>query len=232
MEKFPEKTIKDYSYGLFKAALTAIPYIGSPAAEIITTFISSPFDKRKDKWCEMIANEIELRLSKIENHTEFILQLQNNEEFISTLASATQVAMQTHFQEKITALKNLTFNTLNIKDAIELIKIRTFIFYIERFEPEHLFVLKFFSQFNEFQKRYKEDKDKPNVTTVHYGLSATDLWNYFNKEFKANSELMEIIINGLYEYGLITQNNITVIDNNCMTKTGKDFIKYIDEYEL
>lgn len=231
MEKLPEKQGKDYAYGLLKAALTAIPFVGSPAAEVMSTFLKPPFEKRKEIWCESIANEIEEILSKIDNHTEFISNLQNNDEFISTLASATQAAMRTHHADKILAFKNLTFNTLNAKETIEYIKIRSYIYYVEQLEPVHLRVLNFFNDQKNYYNKYDDEINKSKMERISKNFDVYELWDYFNKDFKHNSELMDIIVNELFKNNFISQNNITLIDRNCMTETGKEFLKYISEYK-
>jgi len=47
--------LADHAHMLIKAAISAIPVYGGPAAEIFSAIITPPLSKRRDKWIVEIA---------------------------------------------------------------------------------------------------------------------------------------------------------------------------------
>jgi hypothetical protein len=46
----PKANLGDYCYGVTKALISSVPYIGSFVAEMLTMYIPSPLESRRDKW--------------------------------------------------------------------------------------------------------------------------------------------------------------------------------------
>lgn len=85
-----------------RGIVAAIPFAGGLISEI-GNFYLNPLQKRKQKWAEDVSaalNQIREELNVLPEH------LQENDQFISVLYQATEIAMRNHQLEKLAALRN------------------------------------------------------------------------------------------------------------------------------
>ena len=233
MENLPQKDSKDVCFSILKAAINAVPYVGGPATEVMSMFLSSPLEKRRENWLNKVANDLEKLLEKVDEHEEIIKRIQSDDYFITTLSNATQIAILTHHEEKLEALKNITFNVLKVNEISEKIKINSFIFYLERFEPVHLHVLEFLGNFTKYKEIYNKKEQQQNMHVTYGGGGVGRYWDeLFGKEFPSTSSLMRLVIKDLKFYDLINHDNIDLINGNDATSIGNDFLKYIYGYKI
>ena len=54
----PTETLGDHAHTLVRAAISAIPTVGSPAVEVFTAFIGPPLKRRQQEWMAQIADAI------------------------------------------------------------------------------------------------------------------------------------------------------------------------------
>ena len=104
----PKAGAGDVAHTVVKAGLSAIPFIGGPAAEIFSAIIVPPLSKRRNEWIESIAKGLKTLEEKIDNFN--IEALSQNEMFITTVMHASQAAIRNHQKEKLEALRNAVLN--------------------------------------------------------------------------------------------------------------------------
>ena len=203
--KIPKRDGKDIAHTVVKAGLSAIPFVGGPASELLSFVVAPSLDKRRNEWLESIARKLKDLEDKIENFS--IKDLQGNESFISTVMQASRVAIANHHKVKRQALQNavLTAALPNaIADDLQLM----FLNWIDYFTPRHLEMLKLFQDF--------EPRTLPTKT------GTTELF-FFNEEetrklsaqqvfpdLASNENLYNQIFADLHTRGLIKPNQIGV----------------------
>jgi len=102
----PKQSIGDVAHAIAKAGLSAIPVVGSPVAELLQLLIQPPIEKRRTEWMSQIGEalrDLEAKGLKLED-------LQNNDQFVSAVMYASQLALRTHQSEKLAALRNAILN--------------------------------------------------------------------------------------------------------------------------
>ena len=121
------------------AAGLIVPVVGPAATQaILKRAIRLPLELRRSNWFNSLGEglrELQDRLDGFDPDA-----LSENEEFVSTVFEATQMAMKTHREEKREALKNAVLNTalgVSIDDVVR----GSFLGYIDRFSGLHLRIL-------------------------------------------------------------------------------------------
>jgi len=132
---------KDGIYQGVKGGLSAIPFIGGPVTNIIANVLPSPLEKRKTKWF----TSFDQRLQRLEKADERFKPeaLMENEIFISMFIHATNIAMRTHQEEKLEALRNAVIHSAINPTVDENIQLM-FLNLIDRYTPVHFQLLHFF----------------------------------------------------------------------------------------
>ena len=88
----PKANLGDYCYGVTKALISSVPYIGSFVAEMLTMYIPSPLESRRDKWMNLMMDMLKELIDKDDSLIE---RLKNNEEFHTLVIEITQKALCT-----------------------------------------------------------------------------------------------------------------------------------------
>ncbi|MFA4825128.1 MAG: hypothetical protein WC593_08210 [Methanoregula sp.] len=157
----------DYAHAGVRAGLSTAPFVGGPLAEFFAMVIAPPLEKRRDAWLI----EIFTRLKKLEEEIDGfkIENLTTNENFISTLFYATQIAMRTHQQEKLEALRNAVINSISIPTIDENLQL-IFLNLIDRYTPWHLVILQFLDNPHQYGEshgiKYPNPTSFDNLRTV------------------------------------------------------------------
>lgn len=107
--KLPQPTAGDDVHMLVRAALSAVPLTGGPAAELFAAAIVPPLARRRDEWFEGLAVAVKELERKVEGFK--VESLSSNEAFISVVMQATALAVKTRQKEKLEALRNAVLNT-------------------------------------------------------------------------------------------------------------------------
>jgi hypothetical protein len=100
-------TGKDRALTVGRAAVSAVPYVGGPLAEL-ADLLRSPLEKRREPWGQEIAEGLRRLEARVESLDPE--RLGDNPAFVSVMAQATQAAIKTHDQEKLQALRNAVLN--------------------------------------------------------------------------------------------------------------------------
>ncbi|MCL1636142.1 hypothetical protein M2650_16085 [Luteimonas sp. SX5] len=137
----PKQSKGDTLHALAKAGLSAVPIIGGPSVELFQHVVQPPLEKRRIEWMAYVGE----KLVELEQRGVDIQQLSENEEFVSAVLHASQLAVRTHRQEKREALRNALFNIASGKAPEESLQ-QIFLEYIDSFTELHVQLLKFFQQ--------------------------------------------------------------------------------------
>ena len=104
--KVPIQSKGDVAHTLAKAGLSAIPVVGGPAVELFQYLIQPPLEKRRGEWMAQVGE----KLQELEAKGLKLDELQKNEEFVSAVMHASQIALRTHQAAKLDALRNAIIN--------------------------------------------------------------------------------------------------------------------------
>lgn len=137
----PQAKGLDHAHLAVKAALSALPVVGSPAAELFAAIIAPPLARRRDEWLQSLADGIEALNARVDGFDAE--SLAENEAFISAVMQASRAAIQTHHQEKLEALRNAVLNIAAARTPDEDEQ-AMFLSYIETLTTWHIRMLKFF----------------------------------------------------------------------------------------
>lgn len=137
----PEPDRWDFTHTTAKAALSALPVVGGPAAEFFNSILAPPLSKRRDQWFQKLAQDVDALSKTVDEFQPE--RLAENEAFVSALLVASRMAVTTHKTEKIEALRNAVLNIALGKEPDENLQ-EMFLGYVDRLTEWHLRVLRFF----------------------------------------------------------------------------------------
>lgn len=132
----PKRTLGDVAHALVKGGLSGIPIAGGLASELFELVLAPPLSKRRDEWMESVAK----RLQDVEAN---VASMRNDPAFVTTALQATQIALRTHQEEKLEALRNAVVNSA-IGTAPQDDLRAIFLNLVDAFTPTHLRILKYF----------------------------------------------------------------------------------------
>jgi len=160
--QLPQRTTGDYVHTAAKAALSAVPVVGGPAAELFALVLASPLEKRRDAWLQEIYESLKRLEQQVSGFK--IEDLSKNEVFVSATIQATQIALRTHQEEKREALRNALLNVIRDKSLEEETQIFFFAL-IDLFTVTHLEVLRLFADPAKFPAQRRDElRDRRGVT--------------------------------------------------------------------
>lgn len=85
----------------------AVPVLGGAGVEIFNSIIDTPMNERRMQWMNQVGNALN---DLIEKSVLTEQGLQHNETFITTVSQASMLAIRSHQQEKLEALRNAVLN--------------------------------------------------------------------------------------------------------------------------
>lgn len=116
-----------------------VPIVGPAVTQaILKRAIKLPLEVRRSNWFNSVGEGLRELQDRFDGFDPEALG--ENEEFVSTVFEATEMAMKTHHREKREALKNAVLNTargFSIDDVVR----GSFLGYIDRFSGLHLRIL-------------------------------------------------------------------------------------------
>lgn len=140
----PESSRGDTAHTLVRAGISAIPVLGGPAAELFNHVIQPPLEKRRIEWMNSVAE----RISRLENENGlYIESLKDNDEFISAVMYASTLAIRTHNESKLNALKNAISNIAQGRAPDETLQ-QIYLNLVDSLTELHLRILKVFQSPN------------------------------------------------------------------------------------
>lgn len=139
-EKLPTSlSVGDYAHLAVKIGLGSLVPGGGAAAELFGALMSPPLERRKQVFIQDVVDRIaELEAAGRGNFED----LPNNESFVTAVAQAVPIALRTHEQEKLEALRNAVCNSasgISITDVEQQIFLR----YVDELSGTHIRVLQY-----------------------------------------------------------------------------------------
>lgn len=214
--KVPEQAKGDVAHTLAKAGLSAIPVVGGPAVELFQYLIQPPLEKRRGEWMAQVGE----KLQELETEGLKLDELQKNEEFVSAVMHASQIALRTHQAAKLDALRNAIINVAKGQAPDEALQ-NVFLNLVDSFTELHLRILKVF----------QAPTPPPNMGMG--GLS--NVLEHNIPELRGNRELYDQLWKDLYSRGLVNTDglHVTMTENGLgqkrTTAIGDAFLKFIEE---
>jgi len=216
-------SVGDYAHAGVRAGFSTASFVGGPLAEFFSMVIAPPLEKRRDEWLI----EIFGRLKQLEGRVEGfkIENLAQNENFISILLYATQVAMRTHQREKLDALRNAVINSA-IRQPIDENLQLMFLNLVDRYTPWHLIIL----QFLDNPRGYGESR---GIQYPSWGMGGTaKVLEHTFPELRGQRTFYDLIVKDLFSSGFLHSDTflhtmLTDMFAPETTEMGKQFLNFI-----
>jgi hypothetical protein len=212
----PKRSKGDVVHAVAKAGLSAIPVVGGPAAELFQNVIQPPLEKRRGEWMAQVGE----KLRELEAAGLKLEDLQKNEEFVSAVMHASQIALRTHQEAKLAALHNAIVNVAKGQAPEEAVQ-HVFLNLVDSFTELHLRILKVF----------QAPTTPPNMSTG--GLS--NVLEHNIPELRGKRELYDQLWKDLYSRGLVNTRGLHAtmsghgLGQKRTTGIGDAFLKFIEE---
>lgn len=223
----PEPTGADAAHLAVRAAISAIPTLGGPAAELFSALIAPPLERRRRAWMEEVAEG----LRKLEDQGKVSFdELQEDEAFIDTLLHASQAAMRTHQQEKRAALRNAILNSALPNPPDESLRL-VFLSLVDQFTVWHLRLLKLFQDPEGWARKHNR-----SYGSIYAGGLSSILESAY-PELRGRREFYDQVWRDLYLRGLVNTESLhTMMTASGLmakrtTDLGDRFLKFIEEPE-
>ena len=199
--KVPKESSKDKAHSIVKGAFGAIPFAGGVASETFGLILSQPITKRREEWMQAVVD----KLNYLEKTSESfkIENLKENDEFVTFLIEASQIAFKTHQNEKLNYLQNAIVNYFD--NQLEFDKKHSFLRIIDELTPTHFIVLNYISTNKNFIveqiKGYKKLLehyliDNPKIDKYFFRKCVRDLENV--SLLRISGDFSDYIGSGVY----------------------------------
>jgi len=133
----------DKNYNATKAMVSSIPGIGSLIVTFFDSYIVDPSMRRIRNFLEILVLELEELKSKIK------LVDHENPAFQTIVIRAYQIAVRTHQEEKLEALRNIVLNS-SIPRALKHDIVEMFLGWVDNFTELHISTLKHLHYLNRY----------------------------------------------------------------------------------
>ncbi len=153
--------LKEGAYSITKGMIGSIPVAGSLVAEVFGFLVSSPLEKRREKWM----NEISERLSSLEKDPKLLEKLKEDEKFIDILIEATRLAIKTSQEEKRTSFANAVENAA-LGQAPDAATSQIFLSILDQSTEWHIKILNYFTEPNISFFAHNMELRRSAITTV------------------------------------------------------------------
>ncbi len=193
----PKPSAGDAAHAIVKAGLSAVPIVGGPAVELFQFLIQPPLDRRRNEWMARVGEA----LSRLEDRGLDIESLRDNDQFVSVVMQASQIAVRTHQQEKLEMLRNAVLNVATGQSTDESLQ-TMFLNFVDVFTEWHIRVLRF-------------AQAPPGNSNVIGGALAQILEDAF-PELRGQREFYDSVWRDLFQRGLVNTEGLHVM----MTGSG------------
>jgi hypothetical protein len=224
----PDK--KEIIAATLKGAAAGVPFVGGVLAELGDLFLN-PIQKRRENW----HTEVKSALNEIKNKYGLLPhEIEADDKFVSALLSATPIAIKTHQQEKIKALKNALINVSNPDDE-DFDMSQQFIRYIDELGVIHLKVLAGLNKYSDQISKLEKMERVYSELTKKIGLKIERL--PFRTIVQDLHSRFLIQIGDIEEYPeFATKTENFVAENSginplTVTELGRNFLEFIGEFD-
>lgn len=128
----PKQSSSDLAYHAVAAGVSAVPFVGGSAAELVQYWLAPPLTKRQQTWYEQVAEAIRsLQSQSVPT---------DSDEFVTAVVQASRIAMGTHLDAKLIMLKAAIVHAALPHHPSDIITMR-FLRFVEELDPEHFALL-------------------------------------------------------------------------------------------
>ncbi|SIR04251.1 hypothetical protein [Aquipseudomonas alcaligenes] len=172
----------------------AVPILGGAGVEVFNSVIDTPMNERKVQWMNQVGNALN---DLIEKGVLTEQGLQHNETFITTVAQASMLAIRSHQQEKLEALRNAVLNVA-VGHAPEEDLRQLFLNFIDVCTVTHIRLLSLMSGPEEWGQ--KNGVEFPNGWSMG---GITQAIEHAFPDLRGKEQIYKVIWGDLYQRGLI-----------------------------
>lgn len=214
----PSQSKGDIAHSVVKAGLSTIPVLGGASVELFQNVVQPPLEKRRAEWMYKVGE----KLQELEEKGFNLEELHENEQFISATMYASQLALRTHQEEKLAALRNAIMNIATGQAPEETMQ-HLFLNFVDTLTELHIQILKLF----------QAPTPPPNMGTG--GLSSVLEHNMPN--LRGRRDLYDQLWKDLYSRGLVNTDvmHTTMSGDGLVqkrvTSLGDAFLAFISEPE-
>lgn len=244
IEKGIEKDLEtSFTDGIATVA-KSLPIPGSSQAAELWGVFGPTMEKRQNKWLIFLHQGFEELSHKVEGLSW--KSLIDDPQFFDVMLGASRVALQTHQEKKLDALRNTVLNTVLHKTLSED-KQMMFISYVDDLTPSHLQVLSFLNATKEWAIRHNPWL----LESPGFPFYGAELIERAFPEFKGEQEMCASLIQDLITRSLLKPEvntttlyllqgeivnpnsahalgaDIAKCRRELVTKSGKEFLAYI-----
>jgi hypothetical protein len=219
---FPNRTEDVLNKGI-RAAVGALPVLGSGLTEFLGFVVGGPAQERRDDFMKATLErllELESQFDQLDREA-----LRNNEQFHASFLQATRLSTQTADEEKRRLLQNAIINSaiLNIDETLRQILMQ----FLERITPAHAAVLNLFD--NPAAAPAAERVANVSMGGLHLIVEAAV------PDLKGNRPIADRIVADLENMGLVSgaSLNVTMTGSGLLaqrsTPLGRSFLQFISD---
>lgn len=222
LDEYEPKILKDspgdYTQALGLNMLGMVLSSIWPGAQLITAIVGvrqlSPMFKRLDKWMVQIQNAVE----ELRAQRKDIENLKDNDVFVTRVLQTTQIALHTHQQAKLDALRNAVLNSISASSPDEDLQ-HMFVQFIDVLTESHLVIL----------KRFQNEPKTPGRSPLSANSGVTEK---VLPQFAGRQEFIRQIIDDLQTRGLLKwdadiSGDRIIQEKGYTTSLGDAFLNFI-----
>ena len=228
----PEESLDDVSspdvidagQAIIRAAVGAIPVLGSAAAELFSFVVTPPLEARRTQWMNELALEVDTLKSAVAGLDAESLSA--NDDFLSAVAVAVGVATRTAQDEKRAMLRNAVLNAAlgRVPDFDMSV---VFIGYLDYLSPLHVQILRAMDD----PIAALDSVGSTLAETMYMGGPSQIVEEVF-PQLKENRELYDFLWQDLSERRLVNGGlHITMTKEGALasrtSSLGKQFLKFV-----
>lgn len=221
----PEETGFDKAHSVAKGVISSVPVVGGVGAEVFSMIFRQPIVRRTEEWMNDVASFLHILEEQVEGFS--IESLSENEEFVTTLAHASQIAMRNHHQEKLEALRNAVLNVA-LPDAPDADLQLMFLEFVDTLTTWHIRTLQLFHDPEAWEKQHGKHLRRPSISS-----SLSQLLYDAYPELHAMDDFSRLLAKDLYARGLLNTDHINTMMTadgafqSSSTEIGKQFLRFI-----
>ena len=227
-DKIPDAKKAKAGLSVAKAAVSAVPIVGGPLAELLNLAILPQIDKRREDWLNSLAE----RLQKLEERDDGFQMavLADHPAFTSAMLQASAIALRNHDEEKLEALRNAVL-TVAVSSTAGEDEHERFISLVDTCGAWHLRILAFLAN----KQGIAEKRGAPPFPSWSAGGASTVLEHVY-PELVGRRDFYDLIVSDLSRAGLTTTDTLHVMGTAgglMLAKQSSDmgdrFIRFISE---
>lgn len=216
----PKEGLRDHARTVVRAAISGVPGIGGPAAELFNVVIPSSLDRRRNAWFEIVDE----RLDRLEQNGIDLEALGTDEGFVTIVIEATKAALVTHLEEKLVLLANCIESVALPEGRDDFLAMR-FLQYVEELSPEHFIVLTYLADPYRWYEQHGITRE-PIMGPRRYAMD--------NAQLPVVGEVLELVLTDLDQRGLANVGGLGgIVSDNAVyatlsTERGIQLLKFVE----